>query len=166
MGQKVFPGRFTGRYPEGANALFLLGLRVNSWRGVVPAGQVSMSMTRMLKHLSEHPEAGLLGFSNWLGRTTVLVSYWRSAADVQRFASDPQAPHLAAWRRYAQGAGPELGVWHELYTIRPGDYESVYANMPAFGLAAAGEHLPVSEGLRTSRQRMRVSAQMGAREGE
>jgi hypothetical protein len=110
----------------------------------------------MMRFLHQHPESGMLGSANWFGRTTILVSYWRSAADVQRFASDTSAPHAAAWREFNRqiGAGPDVGIWHELYTIRPGDFEGVYANMPEFGLAAAIGHVPVGDGTRTSRQRM------------
>ena len=153
---QIFPGRFTTRAPNDATAVFLIGMRVNSLRGVAKAPAVLTAMPRMLRFLGEHPESGLLGFHNWLGRTTMLLSYWRSASDVQRFASDPDAPHAPAWRAFNQkiGAGKDVGVWHELYTVRPGDFEAVYLNMPRFGMAGAGEHLAVGDGTRTSKQRM------------
>ena len=31
----------------------------------------------------------------------------------------------------------EACVWHEAYRVRPGDFETVYNNMPPFGLARA-----------------------------
>jgi hypothetical protein len=153
---QVFPGRYTTHAPGEATAVFLIGLRINTFRGLRKAPAVVSAMPRMLKFLSENPESGLLGFQNWLSRTTVVVSYWRTAADVQRFASDPSAPHADAWRAFNQkiGSGRDLGVWHELYTIRPGDFEGVYVNMPRFGMAGGSEHLPVGDGMRTSKQRM------------
>ena len=153
---EVFPGRFTARAPSDATAVFLIGLRINTVRGLARSGPVLSAMPRMLGYLAQHGESGLLGFGNWLGRTTMLVSYWRSVQDVQRFASDPEAPHAAAWREFNKkiGAGRDIGVWHELYNITPGNFEGLYLNMPAFGMAAAGEHLPVADGMRTSRQRM------------
>lgn len=153
---EVFPGRFTTGAPQEATAVFLIGMRVNTFRGLIKARTVFTAMPRMMRFLGEHPESGMLGSANWFGRTTILVSYWRSAADVQRFASDPFAPHAAAWREFNQriGSGPDVGIWHELYTIRPGDFEAVYANMPQFGLAAAIGHVPVGDGTRTSKQRM------------
>ena len=153
---EVFPGRFTARAPEEAGAVFLIGMRINTLRGLPKALPVIQAMPRMLKFLATHPESGMLGFHNWFGRTTILLSYWRTAADVQRFASDPDAPHAPAWREFNKkiGASPHVGVWHELYTIRPGDSEGVYVNMPRFGMAAAGEHIPVADGMRTSKQRM------------
>ena len=36
------------------------------------------------------------------------------------------------------GSNGDVGIWHETYLIEPGQYENVYNNMPAFGLAAAG----------------------------
>ena len=30
-----------------------------------------------------------------------------------------------------------MGTWHETYTVAPGQYESIYANVPRFGLARA-----------------------------
>lgn len=157
---EVFPGRYTTRLPAEATAVFLIGMRFNTVRGLAKAGPVVVAMPRMLKFLATHPESGLLGFHSWLGRTTMLVSYWRSADDVQRFASDPDAPHAPAWRAFTQkiGVSRHTGIFHELYTIRPGDFEAVYANMPAFGMAASGEHFPVENGLRTSKQRMTAGA--------
>lgn len=153
---EVFPGRFTARAPGDATAVFLIGLRINTLRGLTLARPAVTAMPRMLKHLARHEESGLLGFGSWFARTTILVSYWRTAEDVQRFAADPDAPHAPAWREFNAriGASRHIGVWHELYTITPGNFEGVYVNMPAFGMAAAGEHLPVGAGMRTSRQRM------------
>ena len=36
----------------------------------------------------------------------------------------------------------DVGIWHETYRVRAGEYEVVYGNMPLFGLAAAGRHRP------------------------
>lgn len=153
---QVYPGRFTAKAPSDATAVFLIGLRINTLRGLTRSGPVIAAMPRMLKYLAKHQESGLLSFGNWFGRTTVLVSYWRTAQDVQRFASDRDAPHADAWRKFNAriGVGRDIGVWHELYTVTPGNFEGVYVNMPEFGMAAAGEHLPVGNGMRTSKQRM------------
>lgn len=161
---EVFPGRFTTGAPPAAAAVFLIGMRINTFRGLVKAGPIFTALPKMMRFLAQHPESGLLGSANWFGRTTILVSYWRSAADVQRFASDTSAPHAAAWRNFTQhiGSGPDIGVWHELYTIRPGDFEAVYLNMPKFGLAGATEHIPVGDGTRTSKQRMARASRLTA----
>jgi hypothetical protein len=47
----------------------------------------------------------------------------------------------------------DVGVWHETYQLRAGEYEAIYANMPRFGLAAAGDHLPIGrKGLPAARR--------------
>ena len=153
---QVFQGRYTAKAPGDATAVFLIGMRFNSLRGLGKTRSVVTAMPRILSFLGKHPEFGMLGFHQWFGRNTILVSYWRSAEDVQRFASDGSAPHAAAWRAFVKDIGdsPHVGIWHELYTIRPGDFEGVYDNMPAFGMARAGEQIKIGEGLRTSKQRM------------
>jgi hypothetical protein len=37
-----------------------------------------------------------------------------------------------------------VGVWHETYRTREGDYETIYVNMPSFGLAKATSAVSVS----------------------
>jgi Domain of unknown function (DUF4188) len=156
----VFPGRYTTAAPSDATALFLIGMRFNTIGGLAKAVPVTAAMGRMLKHLATHPDAGLLSYHSWVGRTTILLSYWTDTAAVQRFASDPDAPHAAAWRDFTKkiGVSKDVGVWHELYTVRPGDFEAVYSNMPVFGMAGAGEHVLVGNGTRTSKQRMSSGA--------
>jgi hypothetical protein len=38
----------------------------------------------------------------------------------------------------------DVGSWHETYLVADGRHEAIYANMPLFGLARAGAHLPVA----------------------
>lgn len=56
--------------------------------------------------------------------------------------------------RGAVGTNGDVGIWHETYTIGAGAYESVYVNMPAFGLGAAGALVPATGARATSRGRM------------
>jgi hypothetical protein len=157
MAQQVFPGRYTAA-ADGGVTVFLIGMRANRWWKAGTVLRVASAMPRMLRHLQSHPEAGMLGWHQWLGRTTVLVSYWRSPEHLQRFAADRDAPHLAPWRdfmRAVAGTG-DVGVWHETYQVPPGGIEAVYSGMPAFGLARATRHVPVTAGLTTARQRLRA----------
>lgn len=152
---QVFPGRYTAD-TDGEVTVFLIGMRVNQpWRlgSWVP---VVRAMIRMQAHLARTPQAGLLGSHQWLGRTTIMVSYWESAESLQRFASDADAPHAGPWRWFRRVVGDNgaVGIWHETYVTRPGQREVVYGNMPAFGLAAATRHVPVGAGSHTARQRM------------
>jgi len=152
----VVTGRWTARPPADGVAVFLIGMRINRLHRVRKWFPVTAAMPRMLRHLANDPDSGLLAFHSWVGRTTVLVSYWRTPADIQRFAADPNAPHAGPWREFMKrtaGSG-DVGVWHETYTITSDTYEGIYSDMPRFGMAEAGEHLPVGPGSQTWHQRM------------
>ena len=70
-----------------------------------------------------------------------------SFEDLERYAKDKEQEHLPAWAAFnrAIGSNGDVGIWHETYRIRPGDYECVYNNMPAFGLAKATKTVLASE---------------------
>jgi hypothetical protein len=114
-------------------------LMVRKW---VP---VFLAMPKMLRWLDQHPEAGLLNWHNAWIKGPSIVQYWRSFEDLARFARDGEEPHLPAWKEFNQAvrASGDVGIWHETYKIRAGDYECIYGNMPRMGLGAAGTHVPV-----------------------
>ena len=128
---------------EGEFVVFLIGMRINRWWKVLQWLRVGRAMTRMLSELGQHPELGFLGAEQWFGRTTMMVSYWRSVEHLLAYSKSRSAAHLPAWSAFnkAVGTNGDVGIWHETYKSRPGDYESVYVNMPAFGLARAGAAL-------------------------
>lgn len=158
MAQEVFPGRYTASTGR-TITVFLIGMRANRWWKVGTVLRVASAMLRMLRHLERTPEAGMLGFHQWVGRTTMLVSYWESPEHLQRFASDREAPHLAPWRDFMRSVagGGDVGVWHETYEVPASGIEAVYSGMPRFGLARAVGHVPVTAGLNTARQRFRAA---------
>jgi Monooxygenase af470-like len=47
-----------------------------------------------------------------------------------------------------------VGIWHETFLIRAGEYETLYGAMPRVGLASAGRHLPISGSNDSARQRL------------
>ncbi|MGZ4531982.1 MAG: DUF4188 domain-containing protein [Mycobacteriaceae bacterium] len=148
-------GRFTAQLDDSGAVVFLIGMRFNSLRRVDQWWPTATAMPKMLRHLESQPEVGLLGWHQWFGRTTVLLSYWRSAEDLQRFASDPGAPHASAWRAYQRRVRKaSVGIWHETYVVRPGQHEAIYVDMPKFGLAGATRSVPVGDGMRTAKQRL------------
>lgn len=154
---EVMTGRYTAEVgPQGA-VVFLIGMRFNQWWRVGKWWPVLVAMPRMLRHLAADPDAGLLGYHLWFGRTTLVLQYWRSSADLVAFASDSTAPHAVAWRDFNRriGASASVGVWHETYEVTPGHLEAVYVNMPRFGLAAATRHVPVGPGTGSARARLR-----------
>jgi hypothetical protein len=100
----------------------------------------------MIKELEKDPSTGFLHAYQALGaKGPFLVQYWRSFEDLERFARDPESLHLPAWKRFNQairGSG-DVGIWHETYRVRAGEYETIYGNMPRMGPGEAGSHAPL-----------------------
>jgi hypothetical protein len=142
--------------------VFLIGMRVNKFFAFKKWLMVTNAFPKMMQVLREHPEKGYLGgesFFRFAPLATILVSYWRSFEDLERFARGKDDPHAAAWREFNKQVGynGDVGIWHETYAVEPGHYEALYGNMPLFGLAkAAKKTLPVHAGtLRHARGRLK-----------
>jgi len=153
----VRKGRFTAS-PERDFVVFLIGMRFNKPWKVHQWLPVARAMPPMLRVLREYPELGCLGSHQWVARTTILVQYWESFEHLERFARDEHLPHLEPWRRFNRAVrnSGDVGVWHETYKVRAGEFEAVYANMPAFGLAAATKHVPIALIGQSSAERLGV----------
>lgn len=153
---EVMQGRYTARVDE-PFVVFIIGMRINKLLAVRHWLPTALAMRPMLKELYSHPEKGFLGAEFFVyGRGPAILQYWRSFEDLERFARDPDDPHLPAWQRFnrmARASGA-VGVWHESYLVGPGSYEAIYANMPKFGLAKATEHVPAIGGRETARRRL------------
>lgn len=130
---------------DGDFVVFLIGMRVNQWWRVDQWFPVAAAMRRMQQELRATPDLGLLGmFNAGLGNPSVLVQYWRSADHLFRYATSRDAAHLPAWTEFRNRAKSTraVGVWHETYLVGPGRYETVYSDMPPFGLGTAGTLIP------------------------
>jgi hypothetical protein len=92
------------------------------------------------------------------GRVFLLVQYWRSFEDLERFARAPQGTHLRAWRDFNRRIrdNGSVGIFHETYRVPADAVETVYGNMPVFGLAAATAHVPVRAGRHSAAARLGV----------
>lgn len=116
--------------------VFLIGMRVNAWWKPWRWIPVALAMGRMLRELKAQPEAGLLGvISSGPG---VMVQYWRSVEDLQRYASSRDGQHYPAWAAFNKAlkdAG-DVGIWHETYHVPRSRVECVYHHMPPIGLSA------------------------------
>jgi hypothetical protein len=145
---------------DGDFVLFLIGMRINKLWKIWQWGRVARAMPRMLIELSKQPELGLLHYRGHFGlRNVMVVQYWRSFEHLEAYARNANAEHLPAWRDFnkAIGSNGDVGIWHETYAIGPGRYESVYNNMPAFGLGAAGRLVDAVSGRKEARQRLRAT---------
>jgi hypothetical protein len=141
---------------EGDFVVFLIGMRVNKLWKLHKWLPVASAMGPMLAELSKNKDLGLLGFHTWVGlRGPLLVQYWRSPEHLEAFARGEDLTHRPAWRRFYQkvALSGDVGIWHETYEVRGGGYETVYGNMPRFGLANAGDHVKLRESSHAAERR-------------
>ena len=145
---------------EGNFVVFLIGMRINKPWKVHKWWPVAQAMPGMLKELAQHPEAGMLGGEMWFGRTTISVQYWRSMEQLLAYAKDRDAAHLPAWRTFNQsiGSNGDVGIWHETHLVSPGGYETIYHNMPVFGLGKVGALMPASGARESAEARFKASS--------
>lgn len=75
--------------------------------------------------------------------------------------------HMKAWREYYQKAHDSgaVGIWHETYCVEPGQFETVYANMPPFGLGRATNTAPARGQRETAHGRMKRENTMHSESG-
>ena len=148
---------------DGEFVVFLIGMRVNKPLLVHKWWPVAQAMPRMLTELYRQPDLGLLHAQMWFARTTLMVQYWRSMDQLLAYARHRQATHLPAWRAFNRAVGNNgtVGIWHETYLARPGSYESVYVNMPPFGLGKAGMLQPAEGVLKSASGRMGAGSDAG-----
>ncbi len=160
----VRKGRYTADLDDAGDEIivFLIGVRVNKFWKVASWWPVFTAMPTMLRYLEQHPEKGLLGYQRAVFPAPIVVQYWRSFADLERFARDRDDSHLQRWRDFNRrvGASGDVGIWHETYRVRTADIETIYGNMPPTGLAAAVGAAPVRRG------RDSAAARIGAREAD
>ena len=146
----VFPGRHTADFPAGT-VVFLIGMRINSFRQVRQWWPVFMAMPKMLRELAQHPETGLLGARSWMSWRQVMVQqYWRSMDELMAYARSADREHFPAWKAFNHRAhnNPSTGIWHEAYVVDPETSHMVYVNMPVSGMAKVTGHVPVVHGQR------------------
>jgi hypothetical protein len=130
---------------EGEFVVFLIGMRINRLWKIWKWLPVVIAMPKMLRELAERPELGLLSARGHFGlRNLMVVQYWRSAEHLQAYAHASNKAHLPAWQAFNRqiGTGGDVGIWHETYVVSEDHAESVYMNMPRYGLGLAGTVFP------------------------
>ena len=134
------PGRRTVASEE-ALAVFLIGLRINRWHRPDAWLPALAAMGPMLAELYADPASGFLGHRTTLAAGgPLLVQYWRSAEDVQRYARAHDQRHRPAWSAFyarARRSPGAVGIWHELYDVAPGAAHATYVDTPSLGLHKA-----------------------------
>ena len=129
---------------EGDFVVFLIGMRINRFWKFHKWLPIAKVMPKMLKELSMNPGSGFLGFQVFGGIPPVIVQYWRSFEQLEAYAKDRDALHYPAWKAFNQKikSNGDVGIWHETYKVRSGEYECIYNNMPRYGLGKTGELIP------------------------
>jgi hypothetical protein len=129
---------------EGDFVVFLIGMRINKPLKIHKWLPVFLAMPRMLKELKQRPDSGFLG---GIFSPKIIVQYWRSFDALEAYAQDRTSAHWPAWiefnKRMAKCRG-DVGIWHETYLVRAGEYECVYSGMPPFGFGAIGTLVPAA----------------------
>jgi hypothetical protein len=154
---KIIPARMTAQL-DGDFVVFLIGMRVNKWWKVWAWLPVASAMPKMLIELAKRPELGLLHARTVFGlRSVLVIQYWRSFAQLHAYATDGSLEHLPAWRDFNRriASNGDVGIWHETYLVNAGAHESVYNNMPLWGLAAAGAIVPAEGSRKSAKGRLR-----------
>ena len=139
---------------DGDFVVFLIGMRINKPWKIHKWLPVFLAMPRMLRELERDRSAGFLGAFNAL---TVSVQYWRSFDHLEAYARNADREHWPAWVDFNQRIGSsrgDVGIWHETYKVRAGEYEALYSGMPAFGLGKASTLVPATGRRDTARGRI------------
>jgi hypothetical protein len=136
---KIRPGRVVVDYGEDL-VVFTVGLRINRLWKVNKWLPVLGSLPKMLRELEADPELGLLDSRFAVsGRVIMAVQYWRSEDHLERYAHSQAHAHRGFWKWFNRNvkSNGDVGLWHELYQVPKGAYETSYINMPPYGLARA-----------------------------
>ncbi|MBB3992700.1 hypothetical protein GGR95_000319 [Sulfitobacter undariae] len=153
---KVIPKRMIAQI-EGDFVVFIIGMRINrpwlphKWLPAV------LSMPRMLKELSKLPseDTGFLGYNN-VGFGIVL-QYWRSFEHLEAYAQAKDRTHFPAWKAFNKSVRDDrgaVGIFHETFLVKDGQYETLYSGMPPFGLGKASTLVPATAATASARKRL------------
>ncbi|RTL60690.1 MAG: DUF4188 domain-containing protein [Sphingobacteriales bacterium] len=144
---------------EGDFVVFLIGMRINKLWKIHKWLPVASAMPKMLRELSLNPGSGFLGFQTTGGISPVIIQYWRSFEHLEAYAKDRNSHHYPAWKAFNTKirSNGDVGIWHETYKVRAGEYECIYNNMPKFGFGKIGELTPAAGKKESAGQRISKS---------
>ena len=144
---------------DGEFVVFLIGIRINKPWKIHKWLPFFLTMPKMIKELEANPASGFLGHNGIGGK--VMVQYWRSFEQLEAYARNRDAQHWPVWVAFNKkigGSRGDLGIWHETYLIKPGQYEAIYSGMPPFGLGKVGKLVPASGAREAAIDRLKASA--------
>lgn len=157
---KIVPGRMTANH-SGDIVVFIIGMRVNRWFAIGKWLPVFNAMARMLGELHRDHDSGFIVYEMcWKSpRQPVLIQYWRSFDALEAYAHNVDAAHRPAWAAFnhAVRGNAAVGIFHETYAVRGGGSETLYNNLPAFGLGKAAGLAPATGKREVARDRIEGS---------
>lgn len=157
---KVLPGRLTADF-DGSLVVFVIGMRINHFHKVGKWLPVARAMGPMLAELARNPQSGFLGTETMLRdlRTIVLMQYWRDFDCLEAYARDRDQKHWPAWTAFNKAVGSDgsVGIFHETYAVPAGAFETIYGNMPPFGLGRVAGLVPATGKRNEARSRMKAA---------
>ena len=161
MRNVINPGRYTANF-SGPLVVFVIGMRINRFWRLGKWVPVARAMGPMIAELSRDPDSGFLGSEFMLSglRTIVALQYWRDFDALESYARNRNREHWPAWTAFnkAVGADGTVGIFHETYSVASGAHETIYANMPVFGLSRINGTMPATGSRAEARSRLRGAA--------
>ena len=153
----IQPGRHTAAH-SGPIVVFLIGMRINQFRRVSKWLPAAKAMPAMLDELRNNPSSGFLGaelFQRW-PRTLFAVQYWRDFDSIEAYARNRDRKHWPAWTAFysATDNNGSVGIFHETYCVDAGRFETIYGDMPPFGLGQVSGTVPATGVREAARGRM------------
>jgi hypothetical protein len=145
---QLFTERMAAEMDDGF-VIYINGMRLNKLRALPHWLVANWTVAKMFRQLEADPDSGFLGYTPiFLGfRKGAAMQYWRSLDDLQRFATDPDGPHVPAWTWYNEEADPDggLGFWAELYVVDGDSFETFFRNVPPIGIGKFAKMVPMAE---------------------
>ncbi|KAJ9624515.1 hypothetical protein H2203_005250 [Taxawa tesnikishii (nom. ined.)] len=118
------------------------GLKHNVWSDSVIRGKFSAQFPDALGNYGSTPgrnEVGvlLIGAQQTAGNASLVVMYFKNVSYVHKYAESPLHRHAVNhWNKELVKKYPHLSIYHELFQVPRGNWESIYENCPPLGLAA------------------------------
>ena len=156
----IRPGRFSAGFDQPL-VVFVIGMRINHLLKIRKWLPVARAMGPMVAELAQDPNSGFLGAQTMLAglRTVMLLQYWRDFDSLEQYARARDKQHWPAWTAFNKAVGSDgsVGIFHETYVVPAGGYETIYANMPPFGLGKVAGVVPATGSRSEARTRMKAA---------
>jgi len=154
----LLQGRHSANVGADGKVLFLIGMRFNQLWKPWKWFPVFVAMPRMLIELQKNRELGLVGKPRTYlsGRTVLVWQYWESFEKLAAYSRSHESAHLPAWRRFNAKVrnNGSVGIFHETILLSDATVETVYGNMPLFGLAAVTGAVPAIQRGQSAKSRL------------